>query len=207
MDDLKEQVKSLTKIVAELTELKAKEWSPLQLCDLVLSPDDNSSIPSKTPPEIPSSADNTPVVVPEQPVHHTVPVTGQNLSVQLTSSINTCPRPQLLSPLAMIDNNHQVTNSSSRLGPTDEQKRKVEAIVLIRFPSRLPRENCENGSSYGRTNQKYLVSLRTLRKSECFWNMVQFTSTVIIKVKTLKALIAWFLFCMTVCKFKVALNL
>jgi len=52
-----------------------------------------------------------------------------------------------------------------------------------------------------------VVSLRTLRKSECFWNMVQFTSTVIIKVKTLKALIAWFLFCMTVCKFKVALNL
>jgi len=81
----------------------------------VLFPDDNSSIPSETPPEIPSSTDNTPIVAPEQPVHRTVSVTGQNLSVQLTSSINTCPRTQLRSPLATIANNHQVTSSSSNL--------------------------------------------------------------------------------------------
>ena len=49
MEDLKEQVRSLTKIVAELTELNAKERSPIPLCDLVLSPDDNRIIPLETP--------------------------------------------------------------------------------------------------------------------------------------------------------------
>ena len=35
MEDLKEQVRSLSKIVADLTELKAQEQLPIPLCDLV----------------------------------------------------------------------------------------------------------------------------------------------------------------------------
>ena len=92
-------------------------------------------------------------------------------------------------------------------------------VLNIYAPS--PGESHENGSSLGRANRKYLwqkydgpevfyyevVSLRTLRKSGCFWNMVQFTSTVVTKAKTLKVLMAWFLSCRAVCKFKVALKL
>ena len=130
MEDLKEQVRSLTKIVAELTELKAKEWLPIPLCDLVLSPDDNSNIPLETPLQVPTSINDSPMVPAEQPVNRTVPAAGQNL-VPLTSPVNYHPRPQLRSPLATITNNYQVSNSSAGLGPTDEQKRKVEAIVIM----------------------------------------------------------------------------
>ena len=130
MEDLKEQVRSLTKIVAELTELKAKEPSPVPLYDLVLSPDDNSNIPLETPLQAHSSINDSPIVPAEQPVSRTVPAPGQNL-VPLTSPVNNYPQPQLRSPLMTITNNYQVSNSSTSLGPTDEQKRKVEAIVIM----------------------------------------------------------------------------
>ena len=45
MGDLREQIRSLSKIVTEVTELKANEQLPIPLCDLVLSPDDNNNIP------------------------------------------------------------------------------------------------------------------------------------------------------------------
>ena len=130
MEDLKEQVRSLSKIVADLTELKAKEQLPIPLCDLVLSPDDNNNIPPETPPQVPSSINDSPTVHAEQPVNRIIPEPGQNL-VPLMSPVNNYPLPQLRSPLTTITNNYQVSNSSTSLGPTDEQKRKVEAIVIM----------------------------------------------------------------------------
>lgn len=130
MEDLREQIRSLSKIVTDLTELKAKEQLPIPLCDLVLSPDDNNNIPLEMPPQVPSSINDSPTVPAEQPVNRIVPAPGQNL-VALTSPVNSYPWPQLRSPLTTITNNYQVSNSSTSLGPTDEQKRKVEAIVIV----------------------------------------------------------------------------
>ena len=130
MEDLKGQVRSLTKIVEELTELKAKERLPIPLRDLVLSPDDNSDVPLETPLQAPSSINDSPMVAAEQPVNGTVPAPGQNL-VPLVSPVNNYPWPQMSSPLTTITNTYQVSNSSASLGLTDEQKRKVEAIVIM----------------------------------------------------------------------------
>lgn len=91
MEDLKEQVRSLSKIVAEL---KAKEQLPIPLCDLVLSPDDNNNIPPEAPPQVPSSINDSPTVPAEQPVNRIVPAPGQNL-VPLMSPVNNYPWPQL----------------------------------------------------------------------------------------------------------------
>ena len=44
---------------------------------------------------------------------------------------STSPYPQLRSPLSTIDTNAQVTFNSIDRGPTDDLKRKVEAIVLM----------------------------------------------------------------------------
>ena len=91
MEDLKEQVRSLSKIVAEL---KAEEQLPIPLCDLLLSPDDNNNIPPETPPQVPSSINDSPTVPAEQPVNRIVPAPGQNL-VPLMSPVNNYPWPQL----------------------------------------------------------------------------------------------------------------
>ena len=106
MEDLKEQVRSLSKIVADLTELEAKEQLPIPLCDLVLSPDHNNNIPPETPLQVPSSINDSPTVHAEQPVNLIVPAPGQNL-VPLVSPVNNYPWPQLGSPLTMITNYYQ----------------------------------------------------------------------------------------------------
>ena len=70
------------------------------------------------------------MVAAQQPVNGTVPAPGQNL-VPLVSPVNNYPRPQMQSPLTMVTNTYQVSNSSASLGLTDEQKRKAEAIVIM----------------------------------------------------------------------------
>ena len=130
LEDLKEQVKSLTKIVAELTELKATvNPDPLDNLALICQDGNCSDIISETPPQVPPSAVSSPLIVPEPSVHRTVPVTGQNQP--LPFPMNTCPQPQLRSPLSTVDSNAQVLCSTLSLGPTDDQRRKVEAIVLM----------------------------------------------------------------------------
>ena len=126
MEDLKEQVKSLTKIVAELTELKATV-NPDPLDNLALICQDD--VISETPPQVPPSAASPPLIVPEPSVHRTVPVTGQNQPMPFP--MNACPQPQLRSPLSTVDSNAQVLCSNLSLGPTDDQKCKVEALVLM----------------------------------------------------------------------------
>lgn len=191
MEDLKKQVASLTNIVAELTEFKAKQTlrptpstSSLYFsdsdtfCDSLISgiidqepvavvdqsrlvPDQSVNLavpsPDKLPPAKLPPAMNQRPLVPEPPltdsaVHapdklppavnqrllvsappvadSAVPSSGQNrfMSIPLSS---TSPYPQLRSPLSTIDTNALVTFNSIYRGPTDDQKRKVEAIVLM----------------------------------------------------------------------------
>ena len=153
MEDLKKQVSSLSKIVAELTQFKAKETATPTLppfCDAeALSDSLISEIVTQDTPVVDQSlfapeplandvvpatdTSNHPVnqriLVPEPSVNHAVHAPVQNSFMSLLSSRS--PYPQLRSPLSTIDSNAQVVFSSANRGPTDEQKRKVEAIVFI----------------------------------------------------------------------------
>ena len=91
-------------------------------------PTTDSAIPAldKLPPAV-----NQRLLVPAPPViDSTVPASDQNrfMSVPVSS---TSPYPQLRSPLSAIDTNAQVVFNNIDRGPTDDQKRKVEAIVLM----------------------------------------------------------------------------
>lgn len=60
MEDLRDQVKSLSKIVAELTEMKAREKIPslpvLSDSDLTFINQDNDDVVNETPPQAPPAA-------------------------------------------------------------------------------------------------------------------------------------------------------
>ena len=47
------------------------------------------------------------------------------------SPLHTYPRPQMQSPLSTIDHNSEVLYSSPSFGPSDQQKQKVEAMVIL----------------------------------------------------------------------------
>ena len=103
MEDLRDQVKSLTKIVAELTEMKAGEKIPslpvLSDSDLTFINQDDVDIVEETPPQAPPAAITSPIVVPEAQV-------SQPLSAPL--SLPTYLSPQIRSPLSTIDRNLQI---------------------------------------------------------------------------------------------------
>ena len=126
MEDPWEQVKSSTKIVAELTEMKGREKIPSLLVlsdsDLTFINQDNDNFVEETPPHAPPSAITSPIIVPESQV-------PQPVSAPL--SLHTYPRPQMRSPLSTIARNSQVFFTSPSLGPSDQQKQKVEAIVIL----------------------------------------------------------------------------
>lgn len=126
MEDLRDQVKSLTKIVAELTEMKAREKIPslpvLSDLNLTFINQDDVDVVEETPPQAPPAAITSPIIVPE-------PEVPQPLSAPL--SLPTYPPPQIRSPLSTIDRNSQVFCSIPSLGPSDQQKQKVEAIVVL----------------------------------------------------------------------------
>lgn len=84
---------------------------------------DNDDVVNETPPQAPPAAITSPIIVPE-PAQ--VP---QPLSTPL--SLPTYHPPQMRSPLSTIDTNSQVFCSISSLGPSDQQKQKVEAIVVF----------------------------------------------------------------------------
>ena len=186
MEDLKKQVASLTNIVAELTEFKAKQTlrptpstSSLYFsdsdtfCDSLISgiidqepvavvdqsrlvPDQSVNLAVPAPDKLPPAMNQRPLV-PAPPVTDSavpaldklppavnqrllvsappvadsaVPSSGQNRFMSMPLS-STSPYPQLRSPLSTIDTNALVTFNSIDRGPTDDQKRKVEAIVLM----------------------------------------------------------------------------
>ena len=126
MEELREQVKSLTKIVAELTELKVREKIPslmvLSDSDLTFINRDDDDVIEEAPPRTPPVAITSPIIVPEPQVH-------QPLSTPL--SLPTYPPPQMRPPSSTIDRNSQVFCSIRSLGPSDQQKQKVEAIVVL----------------------------------------------------------------------------
>ena len=115
MDELRDQVKSLTRIVAELSEMKARGKVPsppvLSEPDLTFISQDDDLLKLLL----------LPIIVPE-------PQVPQPLSALL--SLPTYPPPHLQSPLSTITTNSQIFCSIPSLGPSDQQKQKVEAIVV-----------------------------------------------------------------------------
>lgn len=199
MEDLNKQVASLTNIVAELTEFKAK-WAsrptsstppiyfsdPDIFCDSLISGivdqepvaavDQSIPVPNvSVNPAVPASDKLPPtvnqrLVVPPPPVtDNAVPASGQNRFVSMPLS-SASPHPQLRSPLSAIDTNAQVVFNSIDRGPTDDQKRKVEAIVLMScqmVPSAMAainvlfsEEELANGNTSGTNGYKKLDGLK-----------------------------------------------
>ena len=143
MEDPREQVRQLTKIVADLTSLKARDErkrtsTPLigegilsdSLSDVV--PFDSADIRAvlETPP--PLEPVNRPCFV-QDPVLQNIPVSASQSQAQppratVTSQLTDAPSFPMRSPLSNVNQNVQVTYCS---GPTDEQRRKVEALVFM----------------------------------------------------------------------------
>ena len=90
--------------------------------DLTFINQDDDNFVEETPPQAPPGAITSPVIVPE-------PQVPQPVSAPL--SLRNYPRPQMQSPLSTIDRNSQVFFTSPSLGPSDQQKQKVEAIVVL----------------------------------------------------------------------------
>ena len=110
MEDPWEQVKSPTKIVAELTEMKGRENIPSLLVlsdsDLTFINQDNDNFVEETPPHAPPATITSPIIVPE-------PQVPQPVSAPL--SLHTYPRHQMQSPLSAIARNSQVFFTSPSL--------------------------------------------------------------------------------------------
>ncbi|XP_044171425.1 uncharacterized protein LOC114972737 [Acropora millepora] len=131
MADLKEQVKNLTQIVAELTALKSHNHQEPRTIDRpllaeLLSDDTMSDIAEYCPDSSENYGAESPLPGLQ---HHSVverpsPQTHQIL-VANGSPVTYSSRP----PLAAIQQNRQ-TNTSLH-GPTDEQRRQVEVILLM----------------------------------------------------------------------------
>lgn len=114
MEELRDQVKSLSKIVAERTEMKAREkvtsLPVLSDSDLTFINQDDDDVVEETPPQAPLAAITSAIIVPE-------PLVPQPLSAPL--SLPTYPPPQIRSPLSTIDSNSQISCSIPSLGPSD----------------------------------------------------------------------------------------
>ena len=125
MEELRDQVKSLTKIVAELTEMKAREKVtslPLLSDSDLTFVNEHDDVVEETPPQAPPAAITSAIIVPE-------PQVPQPLSAP--SSLPTYPPPQMRSPLSTIDSNSPIFCSIPSLGPSDQQRQKVEAVVVL----------------------------------------------------------------------------
>lgn len=129
MDDLKEQIRQLTKIVADLSSLKNRHQSEVRTNQLhdedILSDSLSDVLPfdaelssnqpvPETPPEPPSTTQSVPLAV-----------------VNSGAMLPPLPLPpSLRSPLSTIDQNAPlVQRRCSSCGPTDDHRRKVESIV------------------------------------------------------------------------------
>lgn len=125
MEELRDQVKSLTKIVAELTEMKAREKVtslPLLSDSDLTFINEHDDVVEETPPQAPPAAITSAIIVPE-------PQVPQPLSAP--SSLPNYPPPQMRSPLSTIDSNSPIFCSIPSLGPSDQQRQKVEAVVVL----------------------------------------------------------------------------
>lgn len=134
MEDLKEQVKNLTQIVAELTALKAHKQPEPRTIDRPLLAELLSDDPLSDIAEFcPDSSENCSIAAAESPLpgleHHPF-VERPNPQTRQTPVANTSPvtyssRP----PLVAIQQNRQINTPLH--GPTDEQCRQVEAFLFM----------------------------------------------------------------------------
>ena len=134
MEDLKEQVKNLTQIVAELTALKAHKQPEPRTIDRPLLAELLSDDPLSDIAEFcPDSSENCSIAAAESPLpgleHHPF-VERPNPQTRQTPVANTSPvtyssRP----PLVAIQQNRQINTPLH--GPTDEQRRQVEAFLFM----------------------------------------------------------------------------
>ena len=135
MEDLKEQVKNLTQIVAEMTALKSHKQPEPRTIDRPLLAELLSDDPLSDIAEFcPDSSENCSVVAAaESPLpgleHHSFaerpnPQTHQTL-IANSSPVTYSSRP----PLAALQQNRQINTPLH--GPTDEQRRQVEAILFM----------------------------------------------------------------------------
>ena len=136
MADLKEQVKNLTQVVTELTALKFyKQLEPRTIDRPLLAELLSDNTLSDIAEFCPDSPENCSVAAAESPLpsfqHHSFvkrperpsPQTHQTL-VAHSSPLTYSSRP----PLAAIQQNRQINNPLQ--GPTNEQRWRVEAILL-----------------------------------------------------------------------------
>lgn len=138
-EDLKEQVRKLTQIVADLTALKAREeikepTLPSLSEDTSLSVPLSDVLPFASPDMIvtettsPPGPMDPPSIVQYPVLQHVPGSSSQNLAVPPRVSLSSQNNGAVRLPLSTVDQNIQATH---RFGPTDEQRRKVEAIVFM----------------------------------------------------------------------------
>lgn len=139
MEDLREQVNGLSKIVVDLTELRSAEQSEQKGHSLQPFQEDFLTDPLFDTPirhcsnECPSTW-NSSLAIQEPLVNHdssATTITNRSPAVLPLSQANTCNRPiQLRSPLSTINvNQGQIRYRIN--GPPDKQRWKVEAMVLM----------------------------------------------------------------------------
>ena len=149
MEDLKEQVKTLTKIVTELTALKTRAESRVlnrtlfgeedalsdSLNDILPFEEieNSSKMPTRESQSQSKSVLNPMVAIPDFPVPPTfrpplLPFLPPPMDCQNKAPQNL----QTRSPLSTVDQNVRVAQRAyDTYGPTDEQKRKTEALVSM----------------------------------------------------------------------------
>ena len=132
MDDLKEQIRQLSKIVADLTALKNSHG---EVPNTRLPVDDEDILSDSLSDVLPFDAElSTNQPVPETPpeppsMTQSVALAGVNSGAMLPPL---ALPPPLRSPLSTIDLNVPlVQRRNSSDGPTDDHRRKVESIVSL----------------------------------------------------------------------------
>jgi len=90
--------------------------------DLAFINQNDDDVVKETPPQVLPTAITSAFIVPE-------PQVPQPPSSPL--SLPTYPPPQMQSPLCTINSNSKIFRSSPSLGPSDQQKQSVEAIVIL----------------------------------------------------------------------------
>ena len=137
--DLKEQVRKLTQIVADLTALKAREeikepTLPSLSEDTSLSVALSDILPFQSPDMIvtettpPPGPVDPPSIVQYPVLQHVPASSSQNQALPPRAPLSSQNNGVVRSPLSTVDQNIQ---ASHRCGPTDEQRQKVEAIVFM----------------------------------------------------------------------------
>ena len=149
MEELRDQVKSLTKIVAELTEMKAREKITslplLSDLDLRFINEHDDDVVEEATPQPPTAAITSGIIVPE-------PQVPQPLSARL--SLPTYPPPQMRSALSTIDSNSQTFCSIPSLGPSDRKVGKemvssaMACIDVIISDEELANSNPSGSNGY-----------------------------------------------------------